>query len=262
MKKRNPLLRKKNIKRESRRRRMRILSRFFLVLALTSGVGLGGREALRRLEFFSLKRILVVGKPQTLSEAEILQRSGVKVGANLFKIPIKEIQIKLKEHPFFKSVVVQRHLPNTLVIEVKEYFPEFILNTGRLYYVDAEGEIFKDITNTEDKRDYPVLSGITEALLLTQALKIKEAISQAVQLKNVYKQSSYYSQFGLSEIVFEKNIGFTLYPEKKKYSIKFGEKDFSDKVKKLEEFWTRMENSQTKISSIDLNYPGKILMTL
>jgi hypothetical protein len=126
----------------------------------------------------------------------------------------------------------------------------------------VDGDIFKDITHSEDKRDFPVLSGVTDEMLLANPIKMKEALVEAVKLKNIYKQSDFYSSFGLSEIVFEKNIGFTLYPEKKKYSIKFGLKDFPEKIKKLQEFIGHMESSQAKISSIDLNYPGKILMTL
>jgi len=66
----------------------------------------------------------------------------------------------------------------------------------------------------------------------------------------------------LSEIHYEKNIGFTLYPEKKKYSIKVGLKDFSEKIKKFQEIWDKVQKSNARISSIDLNYPGKVLMTL
>ena len=262
MKKKSSLIRKKNIKKAARKRRWRYLWRGVFALAFFGGIVFGGHEALRRLDLFTLKHISIQGDLKTLSEAEILRRSGVQVGVNLFSLDLPAIQGKLKEHPFFKSVVVHRQLPNGLVLEIKEYSTEFILNTGRLYYVDADGDIYKDITETDDKRDFPVLSGISQDMILAEPQKAKEAIQLAVQLKNEYKKSEFYPQNGISEINFEKNIGFTLYPEKQKYSIKFGLKDFSDKVKKLSEFWLHAEGSSTKISSIDLNYPGKILMSL
>jgi len=221
-----------------------------------------GRLALIRFNFFAIKHLTVEGNPTTLSSEEIIQRSGVLRGTNLFSVNIQEIQTKLKTHPYFKTVAVQRHLPDTLVIRVSEYLPEFILSTGRLYYVDPSGDIFKDITDSQDNRDFPVLTGISEEQILKEPARVKSTLQAAVELKRTYQQCPFQDSLGLSEIHFDKNLGFTLYPEKKKYSIKVGLKDFSEKISKLTDHWEQINQSKAAISSIDLNYPGKILMTL
>ncbi len=261
MRKRTPLLRKKNIKREARDRRFRALTRFAVLMVVGAGLIWGARLGLNHLKFFSVSEILVVGSPTTLKTQEVIERSGVEIGGNLFRVDIQQVQAKLKEHPFFKSVAVQRRLPHTLVLEVVEYTPEFILNTSRFFYVDQDGDIFKDITDTEDPRDFPVLSGIGEDLL-TDPQKVKTTIREAVQLKRIYQQSPIFETLGLSEIHFEKNIGYNLYPEKKKYCIKVGLKDFAQKIQKMADHWHQIRDSKAGVSSIDLNYPGKILMTL
>ena len=245
-----------------RRRRFRYGLRIFLVIFLLAGVAAGAGWALTHLELFALKKIEVLGNPQTLKSTQIIQKTGVKTGSNLFAIDLDQIHKTLKKHDFFKEIYVHRRLPSTLVIEVKEFDPQFVLYTGRFYYIDREGEIFKDITDTADKRDFPVLTGIGEEEVLNLPHWVKKVLTRAGDLKEAYQNTEFAKAFGLSEIHYEKNIGFILYPEKKKYSIKFGRKDFGEKIEKLTQVMEKLSKKKAPISSIDLNYPGKILMTL
>lgn len=261
-KQRSPLLRKKNVKKEARQRRFKRLGQFLVGLAVAGGLVWGGSRALTRFEFFALQKIVVSGDPKSLTEAEIVHRSGVQLGTNLFKIKVQEVQFRLQQHPYFKAVSVQRQIPHTLVLEIREHLPEFVLNAGRLYYVDHDGEIFKDITDSDESRDLVVLSGFSDEIILTDPQGSREAMRAAAQLKKLFREAPFGEELGLSEIHYEKNIGFTLYPEKKKYSIKVGLKDFPEKIKKFEEIWDKVQKTSSRISSIDLNYPGKVLMTL
>jgi cell division protein FtsQ len=262
VKKRNPWLRKKNVKFASRKRRARIIFKFFLFLFLILGGIYGVNHLFKTLEFFSLKNIEIQGTPKSLNHDQILSRSKVELGTNLFKINIQNIKENLKEYPYFKSVSVQRRFPHTLVFVLQEYVPTFVLNVGKFFYVDEEGNIFKDISNTKDDRDFVVLSGFDAEVAQQETDQSKKLIQEAAKLKQAYQQFPFYNQIGLSEIHFEKNIGFTLYTEKKKYSIRVGLKDFSDKFKKLEEIWPKFEKMDSGVSMIDLNYPGKILMKM
>lgn len=245
-----------------RRRRVRTLIRFSLLAFLLIGVGIGLRWSLQNLKFFSIKEISIVGEPSTLSKDEILRRVDVNRGENLFAVDLNAVQKTLQDHEFFKKINVHRSLPQTLVIEIEEYRPELVLYTGRSYYVDAGGEIFKDITETQDSRDYVIFTGITEEMVLSTPHQVKKQLRRAIDLKKSYLKTEFAEKYGLSEVHFEKNIGFTLYPEQQKYSIKFGIKDFGEKTKKLTQVLEKLNQSKVKFSSIDLNYPGKVLMTL
>lgn len=245
-----------------RRRRTRFLLRGIFLSILALGLIWGSHHLLHHLELFALKNIQVLGNSRTIKSAQIIKRSRVQKGINLFEVDLESVHGRLKGHDFFKKVSVRRRLPNTLVIEIQEYEPHFVLMTPRQYYVDDHGEIFKDITDTDDQRDFPVLSGLSEDTLLMNPQRAKEILIQAIKLELAYQKSEFASRYGLSEIHYEKNIGFTLYPEMKKYSIKFGNKDFVNKTKKLAQVLDQMKDSKVKISSIDLNYRGKVLMTL
>ncbi len=254
--------RRRNVKREVRKRHFQRGFGLALGVVLLLGLAWGGREAVRRLDFFALKKIEVQGKLRTLTQAELFKKAGVPMGTNMFRIDLDLLRSRLLSHGYFREVVVHRNFPHTLVFEIQEYVPEFLLNTGRFYYVDPGGDIFKDITETNEPRDMPIVSGISEEDLITQPEETKKLIRSAVELKSIYRESEFYRRFGLSEIHYEKNNGFTLYPEKEKYSIKFGNADFSEKIKKLSQVLEQLEKNSIRFSSIDLNYPGKVLMTL
>jgi cell division protein FtsQ len=259
---RRPLFRPRNVKTQVRRQRRRYLVKSLLALSLISGLAFGSYWALTHWDFFSLKKIEIQGGPKTISEAEILKLAQVPPGENLFAIDLAAIHQRLQSYEFFKKISVQRSLPHTLVIQVGEYQPQFLLYTSRFYYVDGDGEIFKDITDSKESRDFPILTGLSEEDLLQRPLWVREVLSQAVGLKTQYFASNFASRFGLSEIHYQKNIGFTLYPEKQKYSIKFGIKDFGEKIQKLTQVLEKLDQAEVQFSSIDLNYPGKVLMTL
>ncbi len=263
MKKNNPWIRKKkNVKFASKKRQFRILFKFVITLVLLVGVTYGGHRLFKHLEIFSLKKIEIQGDPKALSREKIIALSQVKLGTNLFELKIQNIKEHLKDHPYFKSVSVQRRFPHTLIFHLQEYLPEFVLNAGHLYYVDAEGHIFKDITNTKDDRDFVVLSGFDSDEVKEKSEQLMESVKSAAELKKTFQQFPFSTPLGLSEIHFEKNIGFTLYTEKKKYSIKVGLKEFSEKFNKLAEIWPKFEKMDGGVSLIDLNYPGKILMKM
>ena len=256
------LFRSRNVKTQARRKRRRIFFQGLAIFLLIAGLGFGSFFALTHWNFFALKKIEIQGDPKTISEAEILKLAQVPTGANIFTLNLESIHQRVKAHEFFKRISVQRSLPHTLVIQVTEYRPQFLLYTERFYYVDEDGEIFKDITDSKESRDFPILTGLTEEDLLQRPLWVREVLQQAVGLKNQYLASDFASRFGLSEIHYQKNIGFTLYPEKQKYSIKFGIKDFGEKIQKLTQVLEKLDQTEAQFSSIDLNYPGKVLMTL
>nr|AIA18661.1 POTRA domain, FtsQ-type [uncultured bacterium] len=258
----NPLARKKNVKKEVLQRRYVYFGSVLAVVILLIGAGWGLRWLALRWELFRLQRMQVTGELKTLTTEQVLEWAQVKEGENLFSLDLDDIQQRLERHSIFKKILVHRRFPNALLIEVEELSPEFVLHTDRLYYVDDRGEIFKDITESEDKQDFPILSGVTEDMILNNPVQVRDWIREAVRLKAIYAASEFARQYGLSEIHFDEQIGFTLYPEKQKYSIKFGNANFEEKMQKLGDFWRQLEKSPVNLSSIDLNYPGKVLMTL
>lgn len=254
----------RNVKRQRRKRRFRVAKYLGVSAALLLALWAGVRWGLPQLPFFDVKKIVVLGEPKTMEPQQIKQqlKAQVPAGANLFALDLIDLQRHIASHDYFSAVQVRRRLPHTLEVVVSEYQPAFVLYTSRLYYVDALGKVFRDITQTKESRDYPIVTGFSEEDLLTQPTLTQKRLRQAARLRDLYEKTAFAATFGLSEIHFQKNLGYTLYPEQKKYSIKFGSEDFTAKTKKLNQVLSRLEEAKLKFSSIDLSYPGKVLMTL
>ncbi len=89
---------------------------------------------------FNLKEVRVEGAV-SLSRVEVTEAAGVGPGANLFRLRLDEIERSVESLPAVKCCVVQRRLPDMLVVRVAERRPYFLVNCRGLWRVDREGVI-------------------------------------------------------------------------------------------------------------------------
>jgi len=121
----------------------RLASRWRLVLV---GIGallllaspLWGPGALRRLDFFRVRRVEILGTRYT-SPRELLDRLKVDTTRSVWD-PLEPLAARVRAHAQVESVTVTRRLPGTLVVRVKERHPVALVNApGGLRAVDERG---------------------------------------------------------------------------------------------------------------------------
>ena len=126
---------KKKIKRKRKARKIALLAALFTVV-MSVGV------VLVLAIFFKINTVTIKGD-RVYSDKEIILKSGIETGENLFKINEEMLNENLsKSLPYIKSVTLERQLPDTLIVTVKatrevaafQYGAGFIL-------VDAEGKV-------------------------------------------------------------------------------------------------------------------------
>ncbi len=263
MKRKTRLFRKKNRRRIFVERRNKFVLQMLLVTVVGLALLWGGAKLVGKMQFFALKEIKIEGRLHKINQEKILEQLQVAVGSNLFKIDLNQLHQRLSQLKDVKSIQVVRKWPATLLVQVTEYIPSFVLQEGeRYFYVDESGVVFKDITTTQDSKDFPFLTGIVSASDLEHEELRQKTIAKAVELNKEYTSLGLDKMIPISELNFDKNIGFTLYPEKKKYSIKIGQDGFKEKLSKLNNFVSHMSEDESKINSIDLNYSGKVLVKI
>lgn len=263
MKRKTGLFRKKNRRRIFVERR----KKFVLQMLLLTGIGVvlfwGGGKLASNMQFFALKEIKIEGQLHHINQEKILEQLQIATGSNLFNIDINQLHQRLSHLKDVKSIQVVRKWPSTLLVHVTEYLPSFVLQEGdKYFYVDDAGIIFKDITATKDSKDFPFLTGMELTNAIDHEALRQKIIAKAVELHKEYTSIGLDKMIPISELNFDKNIGFTLYPEKKKYSIKIGQDGFKEKLSKLNDFVSHMSEDESKINSIDLNYSGKVLVKI
>ena len=116
--------------------------RWLIILALL-GLFLFGIQnaysALTESDLFRLEEISVIGN-EMLTSREIVARSGLDVGANLFDTDLLSATQMLTAHPLVRGALLLRQPPGSLVITIDERRPLALLLTPKgLKGLDEEG---------------------------------------------------------------------------------------------------------------------------
>jgi cell division protein FtsQ len=95
-------------------------------------------RALRRLDFFRVRRVEILGTRYT-SPTELLDRLRVDTTRSVWD-PLEPLAARLRTHAQVESVTVTRRLPGTLVVRVLERHPVALVEApGGLRAVDERG---------------------------------------------------------------------------------------------------------------------------
>jgi cell division protein FtsQ len=121
-----------------------------LVLALVAGSSLFRLEDMTAVEVRGNRRV---------PRAEIVERSGIRPGTNIFSLDTAATAAAITAHPWVSSARVARRPPARIVITVREYDPVALAaRPGGLVYVDGNGVLFAP-ARPGDELDYPVITG-------------------------------------------------------------------------------------------------------
>jgi POTRA domain, FtsQ-type/Cell division protein FtsQ len=127
-------------------RRLRRAVPAMIALLAAAGVVAGlwlGVRWLQSSPRFALRRIEVEGNSHVTRE-EILRRAGIAVGLNVFTLPLREAEERIRQSPWVADVRLERRLPDGIAIAVTERGPAAMVQSdGKLYLVDATGRPFK-----------------------------------------------------------------------------------------------------------------------
>lgn len=119
----------------------------------------GGHRYVVTSDRFACRSIVVDGPASRTPEA-IAALAGVSIGDNLFAIDYGAAEAKLLADPFIAEASIERRLPGTVKIHVKEQEAKALLVVdGELIAMTLDGVPFKRIDGT-DALDLPVLTGI------------------------------------------------------------------------------------------------------
>lgn len=107
---------------------------------------------------FSIQNVAVTGRQKVPSQF-IMQALQIKRGMPILSYDPKAAQARLSENPWFKSVHIERRLPDTVFIRVIERIPAARWQVdGKLALVDAEG-VAMTTDNLDDYKHLPIIIG-------------------------------------------------------------------------------------------------------
>jgi cell division protein FtsQ len=112
-------------------------------------------------DYFNAREVLVEGAERA-SAREIQALTGIRPGVNLLAVNLSAARRALLSHPWVAEAQVHRELPARLRITVREHAPVAIVDVGRRFLLNAEGEVFK-LWEAADPAGLPVVSGLLAA---------------------------------------------------------------------------------------------------
>jgi len=257
--------RRDNRKRDTQRGRRRWLIAGGWVLALLAIVLLrllsgqiaiamrSARDFIVDNRYFAVRQIEVHGGTKVGGD-EIVAIAGLRRGMNIWNLDAAAIEKKIAKHPWVRRVLVRRDFPRRVVIDVEERTPKAIVGAGKLYYIDADGVVFKEVDSGENIK-YPMLTGIYAKALLSGDRIARKRMREALRLADLMEQRAH----TLSEIHFEAPDLVVVYPTQFPVAWRLGWGDWEAKIARLERLLGLWKGNEARLASLDMSFRDQVV---
>lgn len=229
------------------------LFKVFLLLTLITVISLSFLSVynyLMRSPYMRLENVDVTGIDGNI-RYEMIRMSGLNTDVSLLSLNLNKLKYKMEQHPWIRSVKLERRFPHTLVVQAEKEAPLAIVVMGKNYFMNQWGEVFKQANDLENL-DLPIITGISEDVSKRQV-----QLEKAVYVINTLKmEDEPWSLNELSEIHLKKHEGISLYFNNLAAEIKIVPSDLKNKIDGLRKVAEHLiETGRVhQVKNIDLNY--------
>lgn len=225
-----------------------------VVMGGTSLLFILGHDALTQSSYFDAQAITVEGNHR-LSTPTILKQCGVKLHDNILGMNLRLLRHRLLAHPWVRAAEVERELPVSIHIRVRERVPLAMLKLNRLFYLDETGEVFKSV-EPSDRIRVPVVTGLklSDVDLGGQGRSnVFKAIMEVLRLSRLH--GSVLPLDAIHNIHADPETGLTVFGFEKGLAIELGFGDYESKFNRLRDMMSyfRRGDELLDIACIDLN---------
>ncbi|MBU5677298.1 FtsQ-type POTRA domain-containing protein [Alkaliphilus sp. MSJ-5] len=240
-------------RKKARKIKTRVSSILFALVFMFWGI-----YYLLQSDLMNLKNIVIEGNEQVESE-EIINLSNLVINRNIFKYNLKEIEKDIVSHPYIKESKVQRKLPRTITIEVKERQEYAIIPyMGSYIYIDEEN-IVLNASDSYIANDHILITGVE-----FKSFKVGEKIEATndkglkvvMDLLKAAKMTSIFEMISEINITEENNIRLITFDG---VDVLLGEgKNPAYLMVALDEILVNLYTKNIRNVVIDMRYEGHI----
>jgi hypothetical protein len=260
-------------RRDNRKRDQRRWLRRLLRIGVMAGLAIGAVALYRLSEpiliaagsvrdfvlenpYFGVHEIQVRGGDK-VSGDEVAKVAGLRRGMNIWKVDPVSIEKKIAKHPWVRRVLVRREFPRRIVIDVEERTPKAIVVLKKLYYVDADGTVFKEVA-ANDSVQFPLLTGLRPEQILAPDPVMRKKIQEAMRLGELMAQRSH----GLSEIRFEALDRLAVYTTEFPVALHMGWGNWDEKLERLQQLLLLWKGKEDRLASLDMGFRSQVVARL
>ncbi len=232
-------------------------------------IGMGGtsllfilaHDALTQSSCFEARSITVEGNHR-LSKEAILKRGKINLQDNIFGINLNILRHKLLADPWIAGAEVERELPDSIHIRVREHVPVAAVELGRLFYLSETGEMFKPV-EPSDRTRVPVVTGLGLSDIdfkNSQHLSALRAVTEVLRLSRLH--GSILPPSVIHSIHADPEMGLTLSAFENGLVIKLGFGGYESKFNRLRDLlsYFRYQVEPSKVACIDLNDLDRVVI--
>ena len=225
----------------------------FLFVAVISAVSLSFLSLYHYLlasPYMKLEQVDMKGVDGKIRN-ELIEMCGLNSEQSLLGLNLNKLKKRMEEHPWIRSVKLERRFPHRLIAEVEKQVPAALALTDRFYYVNRWGEIFKTVSESDDN-DFPIITGLS-----TNESMARNQLGKAIHVISILEsEHDLWSLDGVSEIHLRKDGEISLYFNHLRAEVTFMWNELGDKIdglKKVAEHLNQSGKIDT-VTHINLNY--------
>jgi cell division protein FtsQ len=233
--------------------------RTVVAMAMSAALCLGcwqGFRAAERASFFALREVRFSGLSHATRE-ELLHRSGLVLGENLFHLDLAAAARALEAHPWVSSARLLRRFPGAVEVEIVEHRPAAHLQLGGVYLGDDLGRVFKRAA-PEDRLDLPLVTGMKREDWGKDRPAAQLRVYTALQLLDAWKAERLPAS-AIEEVRLDEDGGLTAFAREggELQEIRFGARDLALKLRRLAQVRAALQRRGERAARIDLDNQGR-----
>lgn len=159
----NRMSRTQRVAKDNERRRKKKRRRDFMLYLILAVFAISVAIVLSLTVFFHIEKIEVVGDSLYYSNDEIIKASTISLGENLFLSDINNASMQIeKQLPYIGEAVLKRHMPNKIVISVRDAIVSLVVQKETSYvFFDDNGKVLDLSENSMLPDTGALVKGIT-----------------------------------------------------------------------------------------------------
>jgi len=208
-----------------------------------------------------VKRVTIEGN-RIVETAEITQLIKVPKNTQLQDVDLAAVRRDIMSHHFIKDAVVEKDLPATLRVVIKERVPLAIINSADILYLDEDGVVLPH-SMSKQLFDLPVLTGMPDGVSLTPGTMIKhQDIQEALQILATSRLVNKDLYHMISEVRLRNGGDIVLYAAEWGVPIIFGHGSIADKLVRLDSFLKNAVNERgpENLQYVDLRFDDQVVV--
>jgi len=238
-------------------------------------------DVITQCDYFRARSLKIEGMHR-LSRKQIIEAARVDEGVNVLAVNLATVRKRLLAQPWIAEAEVRREIPGGLYIKIQEQSPLAIIDLGRKYLINENGQLFKEWTDT-DPADLPLISGLdlsdirvqskTGATATQPSIKDRnplqtgrgrdnpfEAVMQVLMLGR--QTRSILSNSNIRQIRVDREIGVTIEAFDQMKTIVLGYRNYALKFEILKNLlsYGRQTRNFPEFNRIDLNNVNRIVV--